>query len=321
MTPPTATNANVWDAIFVDSKPKKAKKTTNKVATAKPVKDIDVLKFSYGDRQMLLSKKNRVRIYAGDYFVIDMSKPLFRATSEIAGEILKDNKVKLPADVDQAGVVRLVDHLENSMLSARKPVPLTQNMTMSSSLGVCVVGQLLGMNRYVGHIYKKCEARLRRDPPTYEELDAIIAYSKQHTRLFNIVVNDLATRVWDDTIPDPEDFKAYLAQNPALENAIKVTNDKYANKLRIDAEREARRVRREEQRARLDEQQKRDEERKKKEAAADKAFWTSKKAKDAALEASCQKKMKATNLKDRKFTVEERLHYVRTKGKQPPKGC
>ncbi|KAF1842940.1 uncharacterized protein K460DRAFT_288836 [Cucurbitaria berberidis CBS 394.84] len=281
----------VWDTVFGDLK--EPKKAGRKILSAIPVKDIDILSWSYGDRQKLVSKGNRIRIFAGDVLITDISRPLFRATSEIAAVILRNGDVKLPDDTDIGGVIQIVNHLEAVIKFKHKPNQLSKNMTMLESLSICAAANLLGMSRYVDHIYKRCEALLRKGLPTYENLDAIIAFSKHHERLFSIVVNDLAVHVRDDTIPDVEEFNAYLMLNPILDATIKEVNEKYATNLLRQAEREERRI----------------------------PFWDEKKAKAATLEISCQKKALETIPKDRKFTSEERMHWLRTKGKQPPKGC
>ncbi|KAJ4361998.1 hypothetical protein N0V83_010939 [Neocucurbitaria cava] len=311
-------HASAWNTVFVDQKV--SKKTGGKNVTAMPVDDINILDWTYEDRQKLVSKGNRVRIFVGEDFVVDMSKPLFRATSTKGHEMLKGGNIKLPSDTDKAGVARLVNHLE-TVIQFPRPARLVTGMPMSAALSICAAAALLGMDKYVTHVYKKCEALLRMDPPTYEDLDAIVAFSNQHKRLYSIVVNELAVRVWDDTIPDADVFNDYLLKNPILDSAIKDINEKYATKQRIEAEREERRLRYEETRALREEQQKRDNEHAKATMAREKASWAEKKAKAAALEKSCQQKILATTPKDRKFTTEERLHWLRIKGKQPPKGC
>jgi hypothetical protein len=84
--------------------------------------------------------------------------------------------------------------------------------------------EALGMEQYVDHVYRKCEAYLRRELPTYEDLDACTHYSQlgvlNYTRLLYIVAKNLAVRVWEDTIPDPKVFSEYLSKNVVLNQQI-----------------------------------------------------------------------------------------------------
>jgi hypothetical protein len=51
--------------------------------------------------------------------------------------------------------------------------------------------------------------------------------------VFRIIVINLAIRIWDKTIPDPEDFERYLAENPVLDAAVTSAND-YESYLRCE---------------------------------------------------------------------------------------
>jgi hypothetical protein len=137
---------------------------------------------------------------------------LLRATSDLAFEILKDGAIKLPATADKDAVCRLVNHLENIIKFAPWPSKINSNVSMVAALSLCSAAKLLGIRKYVSHIYKKCEALLHHDPPTYDNITAIITCKDEHPRLYNIVLENLAILVYDQRITDPEAFAEYLSQ-------------------------------------------------------------------------------------------------------------
>ena len=323
-SPNTPVDAKVWDMIFLDTKTKRKNKKTE--AAAKPnvpitAKDIDIRNWSFGDRKVLVSKSDRLKIFTGDTLATTISKPLLRATSATSGEILKDGMVKLPADTDKNGVCCLVNYLESIIRTNSKPLPFTRSLTMAASLSVCAAASLLGMKKYTLNLYKKCETLLRIDPPEYEDINAIILFKKVHKRLFNIVVKGLAVRVWENTVPDPEDFALYLTQNPVLDTAIKSAIEKREYHLRRVAELKERCVRRENAQTRHEAWMKEKTEREAKRRAGEEAFYAAKAAKEAALEKSIQLKIRAREPRARKFTAEEAAHYRHRYNKKPPNGC
>jgi hypothetical protein len=274
--PTIPVESKVWDMIFVDAKTKNNKKNTEATgSTPITAKDIDIRDWSYGDRKIVVSKGDRVDISVDDVLVTDMSKPLFRATSATAGDLFKDGAVKLPADTDKDGVLRLANHLEAVIQASTKPFPLPRILNMTASLGVCAAASALGMEKYTVHLYRKCEALLRKDLPTYADLEAITTFKQTHERLFSIVVTNLAVLVREEKIPDPDVFSAYLAENPTLATAITTANDKYAAHVRRMEESEEARARHASS-----------VERNAKKMEDEKAFFTAKAANDAALEQS-----------------------------------
>ncbi|RII20099.1 hypothetical protein CUC08_Gglean001499 [Alternaria sp. MG1] len=332
MTPPIShssvqyipVDAKVWDMIFLDTKTKVNKKKKDAaavVATSQiTAKDIDIRDWSFADRQMLV-KGDRVQIFIDGVLITTISKPLLRATSATVGDILKDGTIELPADTDESGVIRVVEYLEAIVKVTAKPLPFTRALDMAKTLGVCAAARALGMDKYTVHLYKKCEALLRHDPPAYEDIDAIIAFKTSHERLFKIVVNGLVKHVWEGTIPDPEDFAVYLAQNPVLDDAIKIAIQKHDSYLR-KMERLAKRGAREEaNQARHEAYLQEKAKRATKKQADEKAFFAAKASKDAGLEKSIQKKIRASEPKERRFTAEENVHYWRMYSKKPPQGC
>ena len=148
-----------------------------------------------------------------------------------------------------------------------------------------------------------------------------LAFKTSHERLFKIVVNGLVKHVWEGTIPDPEDFAVYLAQNPVLDDAIKIAIQKHDSYLR-KMERLAKRGAREEaNQARHEAYLQEKAKRATKKQADEKAFFAAKASKDAGLEKSIQKKIRASEPKERRFTAEENVHYWRMYSKKPPQGC
>jgi hypothetical protein len=317
-------DTKVWDMIFVDAKVKKdKKKATEDTQPIAPITaaNIDIRDWVFDDRKLLVSKGDRVNISIDDKILTTMSKPLFRATSSTARDLLQAGTVNLPADTDKDSVTRLVNYLESLIANTAKPTPFTRSLNISASLSVCTAASTLGMAKYVDHVYKKCEYHLRMDPPTYADIDAITAHKTAHERLFRIVATSLAVRVWDDTIPDPEDFYAYLAQNSILDAAITTANEKHADHVRRMEVKERRRVQQEQSQARYEASAKAKAEREAKKLADETVYFAAKVDKEAALEKSVQKKMRASEPKERKFTPEETAHYRRRYGKNPPKGC
>jgi hypothetical protein len=326
-SPKADVDAKIWDMIFLDTKIK-AKKSKKATVTAEPsnpitAADIDIRDWPSRDRQMLVSKGNRVDIFIGDEPVTTISKPLLRATSVTAGVMLKNGAgaIKLPADTDRNGVILIVNYLEDIIKADARSGLFLRSSSMATSLSACAAAFLLGMDKYTVHVYRKCEALLRMDPPTYKDIDAILVFRKVHWRLFKIVVEGLAVHVWEGTIPDPEDFAVYLAQNPVLDNAIKARISKNEYELRKRQGLEKRRIQQAEAQARHEALVKEKTEREKRNEAEKKAFFAAKAAKEAALEKSVQLKMRASEPKARKFTAEETAHYWRRYGKKPPKGC
>ncbi|KAL1797870.1 hypothetical protein ACET3X_004476 [Alternaria dauci] len=284
----TPVDAKVWDMIFLDTKTKVNKKKEAAAALASTIKitanDIDIREWSFSDRQMLV-KGSRVQIFVGDVLITTISKPLLRATSSTVEEIFKDGAIELPADTDKNGVTRMVKYLEAIIKVTGKPSPFTRALDTATTLGVCDAAHALGMDKYTVHLYKKCEALLRKDPPAYE------------------------------------DFASYLAQNPVLDTAIKTAVQKHSNYLRWMQKGAERNARAQENQARRDAYLQQKAERATKKRADEKTFFAAKAAKEAALGESIQKKIRASEPKERKFTAEENVHYWRMYGKKPPKGC
>lgn len=127
----------------------------------------------------------------------------------------------LPKDTDKVGVDLLFDYFKYAVsTSERIPSKMRVPRDTFQALCVCAAGWVLGMDKYTFHIYKVCKGTLRRDPPRWDDLDAIIAMRHHHQRLFNIVVQGLAAHVRDYTVEDSAEFQIYLLCNPALAVAI-----------------------------------------------------------------------------------------------------
>ena len=275
--------------------------------------DIDIRTWCVRDRKALMTG-SEVAICVGDTVVADIPQALLKVTSLSFDKLCTGGKIVLPAATDKAGVVSLISYLRHVANSEKAPLPMPKPSTVFGLLSVCAAAKALNMEKYVDHIYKTCEAILRKDPPTYEAIEAITAMKDQHTRLFNIVVNSLAARIWDDSIPDPEEFKAYLAHNRALDNAIFLANEEYAERLGVEAERKQQWLQREAEREKSQARRKEDEGKRT-------AKWAAKEVARAACERSVKAKSQRPVEKRQKFTPEEKLHWMRTRGSQPPKGC
>tara|TARA_R110002003_G_scaffold1005_2_gene21952 strand:+ start:2668 stop:3615 length:948 start_codon:yes stop_codon:yes gene_type:complete len=285
------------------------KRATAKNVAMADIKDIDIRNWCVQWRSSLI-KGERIPVVIDNVKVAEITKPMLKVTSSKIEDLYKGGQVELPKDTEKDGVVRLLEYLQYVARTTKKPVIMNRGMTTFEALSVCAAAALLGMDKYVNHIYKMCEYKLRADPPTYEDIDAITAFAKSHARLFKIVVNYLATLVWDDEIPDPEVFKAYLAENPTLDKAIIQANNAYTAKLRMEKDR-AHQKEVEQNQAALAKEKEQQE----------KARWAEKNAKRARLEKSCREKLQGPLEKRQKFTPEERSHWITTRRVQPPNGC
>jgi hypothetical protein len=292
-------------------------------------KDIDIRECSLIDRQMLATGQ-RIFICMGERPIAEIPRPLFTATSTNA-DLLAGGLVKLPMDVDAHGVSLLVDYLIEMIFEPKETIEhlrMSNKMSIYDMLSVTAAANVLGMRKYTDHIYRKCEAYLRRHLPTYEELDAVTFFANKHPRLLRLLASEnLAPRVCGNTIPDIADFVYYLSHNHTLKNEIQYAIAKHeeylANRVRLEKERKDKdealkrneRTKIQEERAKV-QARKLEEER----AVMDKMFWDQKRAEAAEDEKSVQAKLKLS-VDKRKFTAREKAHWRRTRGTKLPKGC
>jgi len=195
------------------------------------------------------------------------------------------------------------------------------------------------MEKYVDHVYKKCEAILHSRLLSYDDLTTLTHSTEHHLRLFKIVVKGLADRVRNKTMPDLDGFYRYLSGNPylnwlisinikkrgkAIENA-QIHQEAVEEMKRRWVEGEIEEQRDEEKRLRRqkakDELRKREEERLEVHAARQDAFWEAKRVQDAANEKACLEKVRTPVSKRVAFTQDERVHWRKTRGTLPLKGC
>ncbi|KAI4630200.1 hypothetical protein J4E80_001133 [Alternaria sp. BMP 0032] len=221
----------VWDMIFPDAKTTKNKTAAGDAAQSPDpfaAKDIDIRDWAFTDRKKLESEHNRVKVFIDAELITTISKPLFRATSTKTSDILVDDTVMLPATTDADAVSRLVEYLEDIISSPNKPLPFILHLPMTISLGICAGAAALGMEKYVDNLYQECEDLLRTCIPSWATIDAITSYATttpHFSRLFRIMVFNLATRVWNETASNVEVFQIQLT--PVLGKAIKRANEKY----------------------------------------------------------------------------------------------
>ncbi|KAF2030623.1 hypothetical protein EK21DRAFT_100301 [Setomelanomma holmii] len=236
-------------------------------------KDVDIRKCSFKDRQMLATGQ-RVVICQGEQPIAEMPRPLFIATSTNAGK-LEEGLVKLPEDVDPRGVLVL--------------------MSTYDMLSVTAAADVLGMKKYTDHIYRKCEACLRHELPSYEDLNAFTLFAAKHSHLLRLLVST--------AIAKREEYVANCAR---------------IGQEREDKNRAALQAKIAEERATAIDKER--EQRQKEKAAKEKEFWDKKKAEAAEDEKAIQAKLKLSADK-RKFTPREKAHWRRTRGTKLPKGC
>ena len=300
--------------------------------------DIDVRAFPQPDRSGF-AQGPLIQIFAGEVFAGELPYHLFLATSTKPELLINGVTVQVPAHIDHFALQELIGYL-NHMVFSRKDFPrmLTHHNDVSEMLSITEAALALGMKKYTDHIYRKCEAYLRRELPTYEDLNACVYFAQVHPRLLRIVAENMAIRVWEDDVPDREDFDYYLTQNKALDQEIKTAIGKREAYFRhleeLKQERMARfqrgdgaRVGRERgvQRAKVIDEHTKEQEQWKKEkaekAAKDKAFWDKKKAEDAEDAKSIEKKLLLPADK-RKFTLREKAYWRTHRGTNKlPKGA
>ncbi|KAH8708524.1 hypothetical protein GQ44DRAFT_777043 [Phaeosphaeriaceae sp. PMI808] len=261
----------------------KSPRTTSVLA-----EDIDIRQYYVIDRAML-STNQHVKICIEGIPLIEISRPLFIATST-KPDLLVGEIVDLPFDVDGHGVYLLIEYIKTLMFSKKKNLRMESTIPVYDQLSVTAAAEALGMNRYTNHIYKKCEAQLRNNLPTYAELDACIQFAKPHARLLRIVAScNLAVRMRANDIPDADYFNEYLEQNPILKSEIESATTEYNEGIQ--------------------------------KMEKDKAFWRKKSSEAATDKKSIFQKLKLSGT-NRKFTLREAAHYrkARSTGKLP-KSC
>lgn len=256
----------------------------------------------------------------------DIPEPLLKVTSIHAADFVKKGKIILPDDtskleVDSRCVGIFVDYMK-SLTQVRKPMPLRLQFDdddIETHLGVCQTVKVLGMDKYVGHLIRQVDA-IFHGLPSYEDLDYLVIHKAQHPRVYGIAVRTLARMVREDEIPDPGAFQEYLSQRKQFAHDIEEANTKHNNWAEMQAkhkQHEQQRLKDQEAaQAKAAELKKMEKER----LAREKQFWAAKNTQDAKMRKATEQKMLASG-NARKFTPEERAWYVKTNGKQPPKGC
>jgi hypothetical protein len=166
---------------------------------------VDVREFRIRDR-MMLAQSPGIYIYVGEMFVAQVPQGLFFAMSTIPSLVVNSCNT-LPLTVEPTAVVKLANYVKNLPYSTGSfPRMDTTDITIHGMLSIHLAGGALGIKRYVEHAYRKVEAILFRDLPTYKDLDAVIHYSHYHGRLLEIAARGLAVKVWERTISDPDEL-------------------------------------------------------------------------------------------------------------------
>ncbi|KAI4683886.1 uncharacterized protein J4E84_006726 [Alternaria hordeiaustralica] len=230
-SPNVRVDDDVWDMIFPDAKTTKNKKAAGDTAqTPDPItaKDIDIRDWYFTDRKKLESEDNRIKVFIDAELITTISKPLFRATSTKTGELLVNDTTILLAAVDADAVSRLIKYLEDIIANPGMLPPFVLCLPLTISLDVCAAASALGMDKYVDDLYAQCEDLLKTSLPSWATIDAITSYATttpHFSRLFRIMINSLASRVWNETASNVEVFQIQLT--PVFDKAIKRANEKY----------------------------------------------------------------------------------------------
>jgi hypothetical protein len=180
-----------------------------------------------------LSKGKHAFICAGNTSVAKLPQALFLAAST-KPELLVNGVVQLPDYADPRGVALLCKYLTHMIhwRGTHHGYRMSTQMEIYDMLSVTAAAALLGMDQYVDHIYRKCEAQLHNDLLSYEDLDAITYFAQEHHRLMRIVARkNLAPRMRAGYIPDPEHFDHYLSQNVTLGHEIHLAHVEHSADL------------------------------------------------------------------------------------------
>ncbi|KAF2825020.1 hypothetical protein CC86DRAFT_395370 [Ophiobolus disseminans] len=293
-------------------------------------------------RRAVFAQGQPVLVVLGEVTLIELPFPLFMAAST-KPELLVNGIIQLPGHIKHYAVVHLVCYLNEMVLSPQEfPRLVTHGMNVWNMLDINKAAEALGVAEYVDHAYRKCEAYLRRELPEYEELDACTYHAQgddlNYTRLLRIVAENLAVRMWEDTIPDSEQFHRYLEYNVPLGQQIQLfIQQREAYFAHIEELKEQRMP--QPQRANYNHKRREQgdwrptvaneptqedlqwKKEKAQKAAKSKAFWDIKKAQNAEDAKAIQEKLTLSGNK-RKFTAREQKYYRELHGTHKlPKGC
>lgn len=287
-------------------------------------KDIDLRQEPQAVREALKGKQ--IPIIINNQHMYDVPEPLLKVTSIRAGDFVKKGKITLPNDAptleaDPRSVGIFVDYMK-SLTQVKHPAPLWLRLDdddIETHLGVCQAANILGMDKYVAHLVRKVDT-IFHGLPSYEDLDYLVIHKAWYSRVYGIAVRTFAQMVREDGIPDPEDFEKYLFRREEFAQDIEDANIKHFNWIEMQAMHELREQQRLQDKEYAQAKAAELEKMTKKRNARQKQFWAVKNTQDAKLRKATEQKTRASG-SARKFTCEERIWYIKTNGKQPPKGC
>jgi len=225
----------VWDMIFPDAKTNKHQSKTGDTAhPTDPItaKDIDIRDWPFTDRKKLESEYDQIKIVVDSELVTTMSRPLFRATSTKISGLSATGTFILPEATGADATCGLIEYLEDIISNPAKPSPFILHLPMTISLGVCAAASALGVDKYVDNLQRVCEDLLRTCIPSYSTISAITTLrtrTRYFSRLFRILVTNLAIGLYNNTIPDEVGLEAYCMRNPVLDKAIKRSHKRYGS--------------------------------------------------------------------------------------------
>lgn len=282
-------------------------------------KDIDLREECSEFRSAL--KGNSVPIIISETQIDDMPVPLLKVTSVLSGTLIKNDTIELPATVSSHAVYILVSYLKD-LTKATKTFNIHlrgEDETTATALDVCHAAEVLGMDKYVSNLVPKLDA-IYHNMPSYEQLEAVILHPAGKTRFYKIAVKNFAQRIRLGQIPDADDFNEYLEFHTGFADDIKAAIEKQEKWISAQEKREKREQKRVEAAEKAEQKAADFAKREKEIQAEEKQFWAAKKANDVKMRQSVETKLRASG-RARKFTSDEHAWYVKTHGKQPPKGC
>jgi hypothetical protein len=290
-----------------------------------PQELVDIRTLPATERHTLI-KGRRIEIYRGrgdEDYIADVPVRIIQRASRISNKLLSNINagIHLPFDTDKQAVADFLQYLVYLGKTEEEPQLMAQTNSIYRDLCICGASYLLGLQKYTENIYTFYWDHFTESIPTYDEIWAIMnlpASMDKNAKMFNKIARSLAVLVRDKTIPDPDDFTAYLENdNHRLRDAIFEINKAHAYRVNKDAERaERQRKLEEEERMRKEAAEQRAKKMEEK-RIREKVLFDGLKARDAALERAIQEKMKKAG---QMFTPDETKHWVRTRGTRPPKG-
>ncbi|KAF2249500.1 hypothetical protein BU26DRAFT_595386 [Trematosphaeria pertusa] len=310
----------------------------------------DIRELPYVERQALKAGP-KVKIFDDNTFIMELPRALFLAATTEPRLITSSGEIHLPPDTGVDGIISVGCWLL-AVVDSEETFHLRPKKDMADDLRICRAGRLLGMEKYIDHIHRHYWWKFYNKPFSAADVDLVVGLAMDPKDPFLRLVSErLAAYLRDGQIMNPDALRAYIKQNPMLDNTVRQANKEFKKKKlkeKDKAERAAARAEREalliaqrkEEEARREEedrQKKQEQARKAAEQAKlkaeiearrkkledeyrekkqkEQALWAERNKKDAELNRSLQDKIRSGK---KTVTREEARYFERTRGKRCP---